>query len=48
MLLDAHGLLRLMALGLELPEDTLVNMHKWNGGNESSSSYLEISHLAHF
>lgn len=36
-----HPILRLMALGLELPEDALVKLHKWDAGNETSISYIK-------
>ncbi|KAI0703881.1 Clavaminate synthase-like protein [Cerioporus squamosus] len=34
-------ILRLLALGLELPEDTLVNMHQFNGTNKTCHPYSE-------
>ncbi|KAE9405506.1 Clavaminate synthase-like protein [Gymnopus androsaceus JB14] len=34
-------ILRLMALGLELPEDTLVNMHEWDAESETYVRFMK-------
>ncbi|KAH9934534.1 Clavaminate synthase-like protein [Epithele typhae] len=34
-----HPLLRLLALGMELPEDTFVNMHQFEGPSETWSTF---------
>ncbi|EPQ50555.1 Clavaminate synthase-like protein [Gloeophyllum trabeum ATCC 11539] len=36
-----HPVLRLLALGLELPEDTLVNMHNFDAPGESSVRFMK-------
>lgn len=36
-----HPLLRLLALGLELPEDTFVNMHHYKTVNQSSVRFMK-------
>ncbi|KAG7087321.1 hypothetical protein E1B28_013298 [Marasmius oreades] len=37
----AHPILRLLALGLELPEDTFVNMHDWSKVSESFVRFMK-------
>ncbi|KAJ3716442.1 Clavaminate synthase-like protein [Lentinula raphanica] len=34
-------ILRLMAIGLELPEDTLLNMHRWEGDSETYLRFMK-------
>ncbi|GAV99527.1 Clavaminate synthase-like protein [Lentinula edodes] len=34
-------ILRLMALGLELPEETLLDMHRWDGDSETYLRYMK-------
>ncbi|KAJ3774622.1 Clavaminate synthase-like protein [Lentinula raphanica] len=36
-----HPILRLLALGLELPEDTLVNLHKWESQSETYVRFMK-------
>ncbi|KAJ8462926.1 hypothetical protein ONZ45_g17764 [Pleurotus djamor] len=36
-----HPILRILALGLELPEETFVKMHDWDGPGESAARFIK-------
>ncbi|KAI0089600.1 Clavaminate synthase-like protein [Irpex rosettiformis] len=36
-----HTILRLLAIGLELPEDTFVNQHKWESASETYVRFMK-------
>lgn len=40
---------RMLALGMELPEETFVNLHSFDGPSDSSGAYctLDIVYIAH-